>query len=77
MIFTNTDTILNHLKKQFKAIKNEVILNTYLPKYDGGDWNDTLQPKEERLKDVMASSWTIALLYQALKSLQSSSERSF
>ncbi|MCK9166513.1 MAG: hypothetical protein M0O92_04005 [Acholeplasmataceae bacterium] len=68
--FTNTDTILNHLKKQFKAIKNEVILNTYLPKYDGGDWNDTLQPKEERLKDVMASSWTIALLYQALKSLK-------
>jgi len=47
-----------------------VILNTYLPKYDGGDWNDTLQPKEERLKDVMASSWTIALLYQTLKSLK-------
>ena len=46
---------LNHivyypmLKKQVQAIINSFIPNTYLPRYGGGDWDDTLQPANHDL----------------------------
>ena len=33
-------------------------------KYGDGDWNDSLQPVDPKMRDWMASSWTVALLFQ-------------
>lgn len=59
-------TILDHVKKQFSTIKDSSIDGTVLPRYGGGDWDDTLQPANEQLKETMVSGWTVALLYETL-----------
>ncbi|HPX71288.1 MAG TPA: hypothetical protein PLP51_00655 [Acholeplasmataceae bacterium] len=64
-VFTKPDTILNHVKNQIKAIVDSCIPKTSLPKYGGGDWNDTLQPKNKMLTEKMVSTWTVSLIYQA------------
>ncbi len=63
--FIKGDTLINHVKNQIGAIINSSIKNTSLPKYGGGDWNDTLQPKDSFLTEKMVSSWTISLIYEA------------
>lgn len=67
--FTIKETILEHLKNQIVAIKKDNLAKTSLPKYGGGDWNDTLQPKNQTLKDKMASAWTTSLLYESVTKL--------
>ena len=37
--------------------------------YGDGDWDDTLQPNDQRLKHQMASTWTVALTYQVITKL--------
>ncbi len=63
--FIKGDNIINHVKNQINVIINSSIKNTSLPKYGGGDWNDTLQPKDSFLTEKMVSSWTISLIYEA------------
>lgn len=63
--FIKGDNILGHVKNQINAIIGSSIKNTSLPKYGGGDWNDTLQPKDSFLTEKMVSSWTISLIYEA------------
>lgn len=65
--FTHKDTLLNHVKKQVQAIIDSFIPNLYLPRYGGGDWDDTLQPANHDLTHKMVSGWTVALLYETLK----------
>ena len=43
------------------------IPGTKLIRYGEGDWNDSLQPADPKLRDIMVSSWTVALLYQQIK----------
>ncbi len=65
--FTNEKyTILDHVKKQIQYIENSLIKKTHLPSYGDGDWDDTLQPKDDSLRKTMVSGWTSALLYEAL-----------
>lgn len=59
-------TILEHVLKQIETIRDSSIKGTSLPKYGGGDWDDTLQPANEHLKEFMVSGWTVALLYETL-----------
>ncbi|WP_414838564.1 GH36-type glycosyl hydrolase domain-containing protein [Carnobacterium sp. TMP28] len=61
--------VLEHLKKAITYVQNHLLEGTQLPGYGDGDWDDTLQPFDSRLKSHMASSWTVALLYQALTQL--------
>lgn len=42
------------------------IPGTSLIRYGEGDWNDSLQPADPRMRDWMVSSWTVALLFQQL-----------
>lgn len=51
--------IIEHVKKNRFAGK------TALVNYDGGDWNDAMQPANEELKNRLISSWTVILSYQA------------
>ncbi|MDX9692028.1 MAG: amylo-alpha-1,6-glucosidase, partial [Acholeplasmataceae bacterium] len=64
--FTEQTTLLDHVKHQVEAIKSSFIKDTYLPRYGGGDWDDTLQPANHDLTEKMVSGWTVALLYEAL-----------
>lgn len=64
-----TETILDHVKKEISYIKKHFLHDTFLSSYDDGDWDDTLQPANEKLKKYMVSSWTVALTYQAIRKL--------
>src|SRR5881394_2379262 len=49
-----------------RPIPARFIPDTHLIRYGEGDWNDSLQPADPKLRDAMVSSWTVALLYQQL-----------
>ena len=50
---TKKATVLDHIKKIIKTVKSSFIKDTHLPKYGGGDWDDTLQPANQDLTDKM------------------------
>jgi 1,2-beta-oligoglucan phosphorylase len=60
------DSIALHVEKLLATIRERFIPGTHLIRYGEGDWNDSLQPAEPGLRDIMVSSWTVALLYQQL-----------
>jgi cellobiose phosphorylase len=63
---TRADPISSHIEKLVATIKDRFIPGTHLIRYGNGDWNDSLQPVDPEKRDWMASSWTVALLYQQL-----------
>jgi cellobiose phosphorylase len=67
--FTQDYTFKHHIKKQIETIVNSFIPGTHLPRYGGGDWDDTLQPANHDLTHKMVSGWTVALLYEAFYTL--------
>lgn len=62
-------TVLDHLERTISYIRSHRVPGTRLFSYGEGDWDDTLQPARESMKKEMASTWTIALLYQASAAL--------
>ena len=58
------DAIAVHVDKLLATIQARFIPGTHLIRYGEGDWNDSLQPADPSLRDAMASTWTVALLYQ-------------
>jgi 1,2-beta-oligoglucan phosphorylase len=60
------DPIAVHVEKLLATMRERFIPGTHLIRYGEGDWNDSLQPADPRLRDTMVSSWTVALLYQQL-----------
>ncbi len=67
-IFTKeTYTLMEHVEREISYIEDNFLPNTYLSCYGDGDWDDTLQPFDSRLKEDMASTWTVALTYQTLR----------
>lgn len=64
--YTEKKSLITHVKVQLEAIKSTFIKETHLPKYGGGDWDDTLQPANHKLKENMVSGWTVALLYETI-----------
>jgi cellobiose phosphorylase len=60
------DSIAVHVEKLLATIRERFIPGTHLIRYGEGDWNDSLQPADPKLRDAMVSSWTVALLYQQL-----------
>lgn len=63
------DTLLLHIKRAFETITERFIGDTGLITYAGGDWDDTLQPVDPKMREHLVSSWTVALAYQTLKRL--------
>lgn len=66
---SETATLYQHIQKEVAYIETNFLKGTYLSCYGDGDWDDTLQPYDSRLKKRMASSWTVALTYQVIKKL--------
>ena len=63
--FTTPVSIYDHVTYQIQTMLDHMIFN--LPLYGGGDWDDTLQPANETLKEQMVSGWTAALMIQSLE----------
>jgi len=61
------ETLLQHVEKELDYITSHFLDDTYLSSYGDGDWDDTLQPHDQKLKKHMASTWTVALTYQTFK----------
>lgn len=62
-------TLLDHIRRAFETLEKRFLPGTALISYAGGDWDDTLQPADEKMKDHLVSAWTQALAYQVLKKL--------
>lgn len=63
------ETILLHIKRAVDTIKKRYLSGTALISYAGGDWDDTLQPANPKLRDNLVSAWTQALAMQTLELL--------
>ena len=63
----NKDSVAKHIEKLLATVSERFIPGTKLIRYGEGDWNDSLQPADPKLRDLMVSSWTVALLYQQIK----------
>jgi 1,2-beta-oligoglucan phosphorylase len=61
------NSVTDHVDALLNAIASKFLSGTHLPRFGGGDWNDTLQPANPMLKERMVSSWTAALLFQQLR----------
>jgi cellobiose phosphorylase len=61
------DSIAVHVDKLIATVRQRFIPGTFLIRYGNGDWNDSLQPVDPTKRDWMASSWTVALLYEQLR----------
>ncbi len=66
---SQTASLYDHLQKEIAYIEANFLEGTYLSCYGDGDWDDTLQPNNSKLKKQMASSWTVALTYEVMKKL--------
>ncbi len=61
------DTIAAHVTKLLATVRERFVPGTHLIAYGEGDWNDSLQPVDPRMRDWMVSSWTVALLFGEIK----------
>lgn len=57
-------SIWTHVVKAIDVVTRTKIDQTSLPKFGGGDWNDSLQPVLPSLRTRLVSSWTVTLQYQ-------------
>ncbi|MBV8444124.1 MAG: cellobiose phosphorylase, partial [Hyphomicrobiales bacterium] len=64
---TGVDPIATHVDRLIATVRQRLVPGTSLIRYGNGDWNDSLQPVDPTKRDWMASSWTIALLYEQLR----------
>jgi cellobiose phosphorylase len=62
-----SSSVADHVDKLLETVRRRFIPGTRLIRYGNGDWNDALQPVDPEKRDWMASSWTVALLYQQVR----------
>lgn len=63
---SHTAPVSAHIDKLLSTVRAAFIPGTHLIRYGDGDWNDSLQPADPKMRDLMVSAWTVALLYQQL-----------
>jgi cellobiose phosphorylase len=63
--FGDDTPLYAHVQHQIKTMVDHTLHD--LPIYGGGDWDDTLQPANQSLKERMVSGWTSALMIQVLE----------
>src|SRR5918996_1335481 len=64
--FATGTAIATHVDTLLATVRERFIPGTHLIRYGEGDWNDSLQPADPKMRDWMVSSWTVALLFQQL-----------
>ncbi len=63
------EPLIRHIDRLVGRITSSFIPGTALVPFDGGDWNDSLQPVNRELAQRMVSSWTVEMNYQAFVDL--------
>ncbi|HEX2492999.1 MAG TPA: hypothetical protein VHK24_04425, partial [Steroidobacter sp.] len=61
--------VWNHVERALDVIDRRTIAGTALAAYGHGDWNDSLQPADPRMRERMCSAWTVTLHHQTLTTL--------
>ena len=61
-----TDSVREHIEGLLAAVQTRFVTGTDLIRYGEGDWDDSLQPVDPKMRDWMVSSWTAALLFQQI-----------
>jgi cellobiose phosphorylase len=61
--------VRDHVARLLDHLDRDRLPGTALPAYGEGDWDDTLQPADPRMRTDLASTWTSALLVQAAELL--------
>ena len=62
-------TVWEHAQRALALTQRRAIAGTALLAYGHGDWNDSLQPLDARMREHLCSAWTVTLHVQALRSL--------
>lgn len=62
-------TLWQHAERAFAVIARRRIAGTALAAYGHGDWNDSLQPADPKLREHLCSAWTVTLHAQVLDTL--------
>jgi cellobiose phosphorylase len=62
-------TIEDHVERALALIERRMIDGTHLVAYGRGDWNDTLQPVDPKMRGTFCSAWTVTLHYQTYVAL--------
>ena len=63
--------LIEHVQRTLALIASRSVAGTQLVSYGHGDWNDSLQPADPRMREHMCSSWTVTLHVQMLDTLAS------
>ena len=64
---TGESSIAGHCQRLIAHLQAQFIPGTHLVRLGEGDWNDSLQPADQALKDWTVSSWTVGLFFQQLR----------
>ncbi|MFT8889311.1 MAG: cellobiose phosphorylase [Ethanoligenens sp.] len=65
----HAESLLSHVMRAANTLSGRFLNGTHLISYAGGDWDDTLQPASDNLKEKLVSAWTQALAYQVVRQL--------
>ena len=68
-------SLWQHVERALTLIATQCLPDTALVSYGQGDWNDSMQPADARLRAELCSSWTVTLHYQMLDTLAAALER--
>lgn len=64
------ESLISHITLALDGIRSSRLIGDGgLITYAGGDWDDTLQPANDDLKEHLVSAWTVALAYQTFRRL--------
>ena len=55
-----------HAQRALALAERRVIPGTHLAAYGHGDWNDSLQPADPKLREQLCSAWTVGLSVEML-----------
>lgn len=61
------ETLLQHAERILAHARSRFVPGTALVNYGDGDWDDTLQPADPRMRTRMISAWTVALAYHTFR----------
>src|SRR5262249_45793983 len=64
-----TATIAAHVERALEVVARRTIPGTALVAYGHGDWNDSLQPVDPKMRERLCSAWTVTLHVQTLTAL--------
>jgi len=67
--------VWQHVERALSVMRSRVIPGTRLAAYGHGDWNDSMQPFDQTMRERLCSAWTVTLNYQALAALASALHR--